>query len=85
MEETTTRTRIAKSWSRIRQEGRNSMINASNEPTQIIERPLLKSHKCGSPSHLANYLTKKVIGEVYITELEEPLKKEEEETEINSI
>ncbi|MBW0583246.1 hypothetical protein O181_122961 [Austropuccinia psidii MF-1] len=57
MEDIITRTKIGKTWTRIPMESKMvpKIIRVDKRP----ERPVLKFHKCGSTSHLANTCTKK--------------------------
>ncbi|MBW0475222.1 hypothetical protein O181_014937 [Austropuccinia psidii MF-1] len=77
-----TRTRIGKTWNRVPMESK--MVSKTSREYKRLERPVLKCHKCGSTSHLANTCTKKakinevqVIGEVQCTE-------EKEESDLDS-
>ncbi|MBW0519715.1 hypothetical protein O181_059430 [Austropuccinia psidii MF-1] len=76
MEDITTRTRIGKTWTRVPMESK--MVSKTSREDKRSERPVLKCHKCGRTSHLANTCTKKsrineaqVIEEVQCTEEEE--------------
>ncbi|MBW0541581.1 hypothetical protein O181_081296 [Austropuccinia psidii MF-1] len=76
MDDIITRTRIGKTWSRIPMEYK--MVSETSREDKGPERPVLKCHKCGSTSHLANTCTKntkinefKVIEEVQYTEEKE--------------
>ncbi|MBW0570608.1 hypothetical protein O181_110323 [Austropuccinia psidii MF-1] len=76
MEDIITRTRIGKTWTRIPMESK--MASKTSREDKRPERPVLKFHKCGIPSHLANTCTKKtkinkfqVIEEVQCTEEKE--------------
>ncbi|MBW0593050.1 hypothetical protein O181_132765 [Austropuccinia psidii MF-1] len=76
MEDIITWTRIGKTWTRIPMESK--MVSNTSKENKMPERPVLKSHKCGSTSHLANTFTKKtkinqvqVIEEVQCTEEKE--------------
>ncbi|MBW0494410.1 hypothetical protein O181_034125 [Austropuccinia psidii MF-1] len=67
MEDTITRTRIGKTWTKKTMEFK--MIPHISREDQRHERPLLKCHKCGSTSNLANTCTKKAkINEVQVIE-----------------
>ncbi|MBW0531329.1 hypothetical protein O181_071044 [Austropuccinia psidii MF-1] len=67
MEDIITRTRIGKTWTRIPMESK--MIPKIPREDKRPERPVLKCHKCGSTSHLANTCTKKTkINEVQVIE-----------------
>ena len=57
MEDIITRTRIGKTWTRIPMESK--MIPKIPREDKRPERPVLKCHKCGSTSHLANTCTKR--------------------------
>ncbi|MBW0590185.1 hypothetical protein O181_129900 [Austropuccinia psidii MF-1] len=52
-----TRTRIGKTWTKIPMEPK--MFPKIYREDRKPERPVLKCHKCGSTSHLANTCTKK--------------------------
>ncbi|MBW0550635.1 hypothetical protein O181_090350 [Austropuccinia psidii MF-1] len=65
MEDIITTTRIGKAWTRNPMEAK--MIPKSSREDNRPERHVLKCHKCGSTSHLANNLTKKTkINEVQV-------------------
>ncbi|MBW0554936.1 hypothetical protein O181_094651 [Austropuccinia psidii MF-1] len=67
MEDIITRTRIGKTWTKNPMDSRNTqqISREDNKP----ERTVLKCHKCGSISHLANTCTKKVkINEIQVIE-----------------
>ncbi|MBW0523218.1 hypothetical protein O181_062933 [Austropuccinia psidii MF-1] len=67
MEDIITRTRIGKTWARIPMESK--MVSKTSREYKRPERPVLKCHKCGSTSHLANACTKKAkINEAQCTE-----------------
>ncbi|MBW0533686.1 hypothetical protein O181_073401 [Austropuccinia psidii MF-1] len=73
MEDIITRTRIGKTWTKIPVESK--IVPKISREERRPERPVLKCHKCGSNSHLANTCTKKikineaqVIEEVHCTE-----------------
>ncbi|MBW0566754.1 hypothetical protein O181_106469 [Austropuccinia psidii MF-1] len=57
MEDIITRTRIGKTWTRIPMESK--IVSKPSREDKRPERYVLKSHKCGSTSHLANTCTKK--------------------------
>ncbi|MBW0522665.1 hypothetical protein O181_062380 [Austropuccinia psidii MF-1] len=57
MEDIITRTRIGKTWTRVPMESK--MISKASREDKRPERPVLKGHKCGRTSHLANTCTKK--------------------------
>ncbi|MBW0561517.1 hypothetical protein O181_101232 [Austropuccinia psidii MF-1] len=68
-----TRERIGKTWTRVPIESK--MVSKTSREDERPERPVLKSHKYGSTSHLAKHVTKKekinefkVIEEVQCTE-----------------
>ncbi|MBW0583309.1 hypothetical protein O181_123024 [Austropuccinia psidii MF-1] len=63
MEDIITRTRIGKAWTKIPMESK--MVPNISREDRKPESPVLKFHKCGSTSHLANACTKKTkINEV---------------------
>ncbi|MBW0559701.1 hypothetical protein O181_099416 [Austropuccinia psidii MF-1] len=73
MEDIITRTKTCKTWTRVPMESK--MVSKASKEDKRPERPVLKCHKCGSTSHLANTCTKKtkineaqVIEEVQCTE-----------------
>ncbi|MBW0563018.1 hypothetical protein O181_102733 [Austropuccinia psidii MF-1] len=67
MEDIITRTRIGKTWTKIPMESKMAPMIPRED--KIPERPVLKCHKCGSTSHLANTCTKKTkINEVQVIE-----------------
>ncbi|MBW0460614.1 hypothetical protein O181_000329 [Austropuccinia psidii MF-1] len=67
MEDIITRKRIGKTWTRIPMESK--MVSKDSREDKRPERPVLKCHKCGSTSHLANTCTKKTkINEVQVIE-----------------
>ncbi|MBW0480692.1 hypothetical protein O181_020407 [Austropuccinia psidii MF-1] len=57
MEDIITRTRIGKTWTRV--PIKSKMLSKTSREDKRPERPVLKCHKCGSTSHLANTCTKK--------------------------
>ncbi|MBW0533010.1 hypothetical protein O181_072725 [Austropuccinia psidii MF-1] len=57
MEDIITRTRIGKTWNRVPIESK--MVSKTSREDKRPERPVLKCHRCGSTSHLANTCTKK--------------------------
>ncbi|MBW0533901.1 hypothetical protein O181_073616 [Austropuccinia psidii MF-1] len=66
MEDIITRTRIGKTWTKIPIESK--MVPKISREDKKPERPVLKCHKCGSTSNLANTCTKKTkINEVQCT------------------
>ncbi|MBW0546518.1 hypothetical protein O181_086233 [Austropuccinia psidii MF-1] len=67
MEDMITRTRIGKTWTKISMESK--MVPKMSREDRKPERPVLKCHKCGSTSHLANTCTKKTkINEAQVIE-----------------
>ncbi|MBW0485006.1 hypothetical protein O181_024721 [Austropuccinia psidii MF-1] len=52
MEDIITRTRIGKTWIRVPMEFK--MVSKTSREDKRSERPVLKCHKCGSTSNLAN-------------------------------
>ncbi|MBW0535416.1 hypothetical protein O181_075131 [Austropuccinia psidii MF-1] len=82
MEDIITRTRIGKTWTRNAMESK-TIPNIFREE-KIPERPVLKCHKCGGNSHLANTCTKKAkINEVKVIE-EAQCDEEKEESDQDS-
>ncbi|MBW0571835.1 hypothetical protein O181_111550 [Austropuccinia psidii MF-1] len=82
MEDIITRTKIGKTWTKIPMEYK--IISKAPREDRKPEKPVLKCHKCGSTSHLANTCTKKTkineaqsIEEVQCTE-------EKEESDLDS-
>ncbi|MBW0536952.1 hypothetical protein O181_076667 [Austropuccinia psidii MF-1] len=76
MEDIITRTRIDKTWVRVPMESK--MVSKTSREDKRPERPVLKLHKCGRTSHLANTCNKKTkINEAQCTE-------EKEESNIDS-
>ncbi|MBW0565183.1 hypothetical protein O181_104898 [Austropuccinia psidii MF-1] len=76
MEDIITRTRIGKTWTKIPIESK--IVSKIPREDRRPEKPVLKCHKYGSTSHLANTCTKKtkinevpVIEEVHCTEEKE--------------
>ncbi|MBW0556287.1 hypothetical protein O181_096002 [Austropuccinia psidii MF-1] len=76
MEDIITRTRIGKTWTKIPIESK--IVPKIAREDRRPKKPVLKCHKCGSTSHLANTCTKKtkineaqVIEEVQCTEEKE--------------
>ncbi|MBW0560393.1 hypothetical protein O181_100108 [Austropuccinia psidii MF-1] len=60
-----TRTRIGKTWTKISIESK--MVPKISRKDRRPEKPVLKCHKCGSMSNLANTCTKKTkINEVQV-------------------
>ncbi|MBW0574566.1 hypothetical protein O181_114281 [Austropuccinia psidii MF-1] len=67
MEDIIIRTRIGKTWTKIPMESK--MVPKTPREDKRTESPILKCHKCGSTSHLANTFTKKTkINEVQVIE-----------------
>ncbi|MBW0555570.1 hypothetical protein O181_095285 [Austropuccinia psidii MF-1] len=82
MEDIITRTRIGKTWVRVPMEFK--MVSRTSREDKRPERPVLKCHKCGSTSHLANTCTKKAkINEVKVIE-EVQCTEEKEESDLDS-
>ncbi|MBW0553702.1 hypothetical protein O181_093417 [Austropuccinia psidii MF-1] len=76
MEDIITRKRIGKTWTRVPMESK--MVSGTSREDKRPERPVLKCHKYGSTSNLANTCTKKTkINEVQCTE-------EKEESDLDS-
>ncbi|MBW0570499.1 hypothetical protein O181_110214 [Austropuccinia psidii MF-1] len=76
MEDIITRTQIGKTWTKIPIESK--IVSKIPREDRRPEKPVLKCHKCGGTSHLANTCTKKtkinevqVIEEVHCTEEKE--------------
>ncbi|MBW0535594.1 hypothetical protein O181_075309 [Austropuccinia psidii MF-1] len=57
MEDIITKTTIGKTWTRITMESK--MVSKASSEYKRPERTVLKLHKCGSTSYLANTCTKK--------------------------
>ncbi|MBW0520768.1 hypothetical protein O181_060483 [Austropuccinia psidii MF-1] len=67
MEFIITRTRIGKTWTSVPMESK--MVSKTSREDKRPQRPVLKCHKCGSTSNLANTFTKKAkINEVQVIE-----------------
>ncbi|MBW0502694.1 hypothetical protein O181_042409 [Austropuccinia psidii MF-1] len=82
IEDIITRTRIGKTWTKILIESK--MVPKISIDDRRPERPVLKCHKCGSTSHLANTCTKKTkINEVQVIE-ELQCTEEKEESDLDS-
>ncbi|MBW0585124.1 hypothetical protein O181_124839, partial [Austropuccinia psidii MF-1] len=65
MEDIITRTRIGKTWTKIPIESK--MVSKTPREDRRPEKPVLKCHKCGRTSYLANTCTKKTkINEVQV-------------------
>ncbi|MBW0527568.1 hypothetical protein O181_067283 [Austropuccinia psidii MF-1] len=82
MEDIITRTRISKTWTRVPME--STMVSKTSREDKRPKRPVLKCHKCGSTSHLANTCTKKTkINEAQVIE-EVQCTEEKEESDLDS-
>ncbi|MBW0575299.1 hypothetical protein O181_115014 [Austropuccinia psidii MF-1] len=82
MEDIITRTRIGKSWTKIPMESK--LVSKIPREERRPEKPVLKCHKFGSTSHLANTCTKKTkINQVKIIE-EIQCSEEKEESDQDS-
>ncbi|MBW0534988.1 hypothetical protein O181_074703 [Austropuccinia psidii MF-1] len=82
MEDIITRTRICKTWIRVPMESK--IVCKTSREDKRPERPVLKCHKFGSTSHLANTCTKKTnINEVQVIE-ETQSTEEKEESDLDS-
>ncbi|MBW0561894.1 hypothetical protein O181_101609 [Austropuccinia psidii MF-1] len=82
MEDIITRTRTGKAWTKIPIESK--MVPKISREDRRPEKPVLKCHKCGSTSHLANTCTKKTkINEVKVIE-EVQCTEEKEESDLDS-
>ncbi|MBW0573178.1 hypothetical protein O181_112893 [Austropuccinia psidii MF-1] len=82
MEDIITRTRIVKAWTKIPMESK--IIPKISREDRRPEKNVLKCHKCGSTSHLANTCTKKAkINEAQIIE-EAQCTEEKEESDLDS-
>ncbi|MBW0525690.1 hypothetical protein O181_065405 [Austropuccinia psidii MF-1] len=82
MEDIINRTRIGKTWTKIPMESK--MLPKISREERRPERPVLKFHKCGSTSNLANTYTKKTkINEVQVIE-EVQFTEENEESDLDS-
>ncbi|MBW0564361.1 hypothetical protein O181_104076, partial [Austropuccinia psidii MF-1] len=82
MEDILTRTRICKTWTRVPMESK--MVSKTSREDKRPERPVLKSHKCGRTSNLANTCTKKTnINEFQVIE-EAQCTEEKEEYDLDS-
>ncbi|MBW0460856.1 hypothetical protein O181_000571 [Austropuccinia psidii MF-1] len=82
MEDIITRTRIGKTWTRIAMEFK--MVSKTSREDKRPKRPILKCHKFGSTSHLANTCTKKKkIYEAQVIE-EVPFTEEKKESDLDS-
>ncbi|MBW0570069.1 hypothetical protein O181_109784 [Austropuccinia psidii MF-1] len=76
MEDIITRTRIGKPWTRVPMESK--IVSQNSRECKRHEKPVLKCHKCGRTSQLANNFTKKTkINEVQV--IKEPQCTEEKE------
>ncbi|MBW0586229.1 hypothetical protein O181_125944 [Austropuccinia psidii MF-1] len=82
MEDIITRTIIGKTWTRVPMESK--MVSKTSREDKTPEIPVLKCHKCGSTSHLANTCTKKTkIDEAKVIE-EVQFTGEKEESDLDS-
>ncbi|MBW0537666.1 hypothetical protein O181_077381 [Austropuccinia psidii MF-1] len=82
MEDIITRTRIGKTWTKIHIESK--MVPKISRQDRRPEKPVLKFHKCGRNSYLANNFTKKTkINEVQVIEKFQ-CTEEKEESELAS-
>ncbi|MBW0576818.1 hypothetical protein O181_116533, partial [Austropuccinia psidii MF-1] len=83
MEDIITRTRIGKTWTRMPMEYK--MVPKIPREDKRPKRPVLKFHKCGSTSHLANTCTKKT--KIYEVQVIEGIQctEEKEESKQNSV
>ncbi|MBW0537402.1 hypothetical protein O181_077117 [Austropuccinia psidii MF-1] len=82
MEDIITRTRIGKTWTRVPLESK--MVSKTSREDKRPEIPVLKCHKFGRTSHLANTCTKKTkINEIQVIE-EVQFTKEKEESDLYS-
>ncbi|MBW0476405.1 hypothetical protein O181_016120 [Austropuccinia psidii MF-1] len=82
MEDIITGRRIGKTWFRVPMESK--MVSKTSREDKRPERPLLKCHKCGSNSNLANTCTKKTnINEVEVIE-EVQCTEEKDESDLDS-
>ncbi|MBW0586460.1 hypothetical protein O181_126175 [Austropuccinia psidii MF-1] len=82
MEDIITRTRIGKTWTKIPMESK--IVPTISREDRRPEKPVLKCHKCGSTSHLANTGTKKTkINDVKVIE-EAHCTEEKEESDLDS-
>ncbi|MBW0586011.1 hypothetical protein O181_125726 [Austropuccinia psidii MF-1] len=84
MEDIITRTRMGKTWTRRPMESK--MVPRISREDKRPERPVLKSHTCGSISHLVNTCTKKTkINEVQLIEEFQCAKEKEESDQYYAI
>ncbi|MBW0576777.1 hypothetical protein O181_116492 [Austropuccinia psidii MF-1] len=82
MEDVITRTRIGKTWTKIPMESK--MAPKIYREDRRPEKPVLKCHKCGSNSHLANTCTQKTnTNEVKVIEKAQ-CTEEKEESDLDS-
>ncbi|MBW0513111.1 hypothetical protein O181_052826 [Austropuccinia psidii MF-1] len=82
MKDIITRKKIGKAWTRVPME--STMVSKPCREDKRPERPVLKCHKCGSTSHLANACTKKKnINEFQVIE-EAQCTEEKEESDLDS-
>ncbi|MBW0564698.1 hypothetical protein O181_104413 [Austropuccinia psidii MF-1] len=83
MEDIITRTTIGKTWTRIPMESK--IVSKTYREDKRPERPVLKCHKCGSTSNLANTCTRNTtINEVQVFE-EVQCTEEKEESNLDSV
>ncbi|MBW0502609.1 hypothetical protein O181_042324 [Austropuccinia psidii MF-1] len=82
MEDIITRTIIGKTWTKIPIESK--MVPKISREDRRPEKPVLKCHKCGRTSHLANTWTKKTkINEIQVIE-EVQCNEEKEKSDLDS-
>ncbi|MBW0574920.1 hypothetical protein O181_114635 [Austropuccinia psidii MF-1] len=82
LEDIITRTRIGKTWTRVHMESK--IVSKTSREDKRPERCVLKCHKCGITSHLANTCTKNTkINEVQVIE-EAKCTEEKEESDLDS-
>ncbi|MBW0551226.1 hypothetical protein O181_090941 [Austropuccinia psidii MF-1] len=83
MEDIITRTRMGKSWTRIPMESK--MVPKIPREDQRSERPVLRCHKGGGSSNLANTCTKKTkINEIQVIEGIQCTEEKEESNEVSA-
>ncbi|MBW0530186.1 hypothetical protein O181_069901 [Austropuccinia psidii MF-1] len=84
MEDIITRTRIGKTWTRNPMESKR--IPKISKQDKRPERPVLKFHKCGGTSHLANTCTNKTkINEAQVIEEAQCTEEKEESDQDSSV
>ncbi|MBW0485492.1 hypothetical protein O181_025207 [Austropuccinia psidii MF-1] len=84
MEDIITRTRIGKTWTKNPMESK--LVSRIPREERRPEKPVLKCHKCGSTSHLANNCNKKTkINEVQIIEEIQCTEEKEESDQDSSV